>query len=233
MVNIAVLYEDKDIIVLEKPAGMVVYHDVQHQSGTIIDWLFERYPDIHSVGDDPGRPGIVHRLDKDTSGVLVVARNQNSFQRLKKLFQTRDIQKTYSALVVGNIKNESGIIDTPIARSTKYFARRVVGGKQGRAREAITEYRVRERFKEYTLLDVFPKTGRTHQIRSHLAHIGHPIACDTLYGGKKFMCPAGVERQFLHASSVEFVGPSGARMHFGAPLSEDLVDALNQLRSMR
>lgn len=233
MVNIAVLYEDKDIIVLEKPAGMVVHHDVQHQSGTIIDWLFERYPDIRSVGDDPGRPGIVHRLDKDTSGVLVVARNQNSFQRLKKLFQTRGIQKTYSALVVGNIKNESGIIDTPIARSTKYFARRVVGGKQGRAREAVTEYRVRERFKEYTLLDVFPKTGRTHQIRSHLAHIGHPVACDTLYGGKKFMCLAGVERQFLHASSIEFVAPSGARMHFDAPLSEDLVDALNQLRSTR
>jgi 23S rRNA pseudouridine1911/1915/1917 synthase len=229
--NIEIIYEDEDILALSKPAGIVVHHDAKHISDTIVDWLLKKYPNLKGVGDDPERPGIVHRLDKDTSGVLIVARNQKTFLYLKNLFQTGGVQKIYLALVVGFVKKDSDIINAAIARSTKYFEKRVVGGKQGRSREAITEYHVRERFKEeYTLLDVSPKTGRTHQIRSHMAHIGHPIACDKLYGGRLFVCPAGLERQFLHAVSIEFVSPSGAQMHFDVPLAEDLEKCLTVLR---
>ena len=232
--NIEIIYEDKDILALSKPAGIVVHHDTQHAFGTVVDWLLERYPDLKGVGEDPERPGVVHRLDKDTSGVLIVARNQKTFADLKDLFQTGGVQKTYLALVVGSVKKDSDIINAPIARSRKHFEKRVVGGKQGRSREAITEYHVRERFKdEYTLLDVSPKTGRTHQIRSHMAHIGHPVACDKLYGGKRFVCPVGLERQFLHAASIGFVAPSGAKMHFDAPLPEDLERCLKVVKKMR
>lgn len=247
MLPITVLYEDDSLLALAKPAGMVVHHDARHVSGTIVDWLLERYPGIRGVGEDPSRPGIVHRLDKDTSGVLLVAKNQAAYVYLKKLFQTRldrnvggdGMQKTYIALVVGSVKNNTGMIDAPIARSTKHFEKHVVGGKQGRAREAITYYKVIEKFinkeaqsshDDYTLLEVRPQTGRTHQIRSHLAHIGHPIVCDALYGGKRFVCPTGLERQFLHAASLEFISPSGVRMHFDAPLAEDLRQILTVLR---
>jgi 23S rRNA pseudouridine1911/1915/1917 synthase len=188
-----------------------------------------------------------------------VARTQSAHEYLKKLFQAcpergqRDggVKKTYLALVVGSVKKDSDIINAPIARSTKHFEKRVVGGKQGRSREAITHYKVIERFYGssasmeaelpkggYTLLEVSPKTGRTHQIRSHLAHIGHPIACDKLYGGRRYACPELVEgqplaRQFLHAASIEFISPSGAKMHFDVPLPEDLAQALKLLRSVK
>lgn len=230
MGEIRILYEDADIICLYKPAGVVVHHDARHMTGTIVDWVGEHYQDIRGVGD-PERPGIVHRLDKDTSGALLIARTQGSFEYLKKLFQTGGIQKTYTALVVGSVRNDTGVIDEPIARSTKHFEKRVVGGKQGRAREAVTEYRVTERFgEEYTLLDAMPKTGRTHQIRSHLAHLGYPIVGDKLYGGKRYMTLPGLERQFLHAFSLDFTSPEGKAIHIEAPLAPDLVDVLKQLR---
>ncbi len=242
MQDIPIIYENKDFLALSKPAGIVVHHDGQHTSGTVVDWLLEKYPEINNVGD-VGRPGIVHRLDKDTSGILLVAKNQRADEYLKKLFQSGGITKKYFALVVGNIKNDSGIIDAPIARSTKHFEKRVVGGKQGRAREARTEYRVLERlarknfpkenFGGYTLLEASPKTGRTHQIRSHLAHIGHPVACDKLYGGKLYQCPAGLARQFLHAHSLSFTGPDGAKYELEAPLAEDLENALSSLRLVK
>ena len=263
MQDISIIYETKDFLALSKPAGIVVHHDAQHTSGTVVDWLLEKYPEIRGVGEDVGhrmsnrrpmsredigRPGIVHRLDKDTSGILLVAKNQRAYEYLKKLFQDGDITKKYFALVVGNIKNDSGVINAPIARSTKYFEKRVVGGKQGRAREARTEYRVLERFPAfgdpiskygdrisvsgYTLLEVSPKTGRTHQIRSHLAHIGHPVACDKLYGGKLYQCPANLARQFLHAHSLSFTGPDGTKLEIEAPLSPDLQETLKSLRML-
>lgn len=232
-----VIHEGADFVVLAKPAGMVVHHDAQHTSGTVVDWLLEHYPDVRGVGENAERPGIVHRLDQDTSGALIVARTQEMHQYLKKLFQTGGVTKVYQALVVGNVKNDSGIINAPIARSTKNFARRVVGGKQGRSREAITEYKVRERLSaeegDFTLLDVFPKTGRTHQIRSHFAHLGYPVACDALYGGKRFVCPSGLGRQFLHAFSLEYVAPNGTRAYFEAPLPEDLVRCLKGLHGKK
>lgn len=235
MSGIKVLFKNKDVFVIEKPAGMVVHHDARHISGTVVDWVLENYPGINGVGEDSERPGIVHRLDKDTSGVLIIARNQKSFLHLKKLFQTSGVQKIYNTLVVGSVKNDSGIINASIARSTKHFEKRVVGGKQGRAREAITEYKVVERINsaegEFTLLEVRPRTGRTHQIRSHLAHLGYPVVCDNLYGGKRFVCPAGLARQFLHASSVKFVGLNGKKIYIKAPLPKDLRDVIKQLRN--
>ena len=223
-----IIYEDSNVLALSKPAGMVVHHDAQHTSGTIVDWLLEKYPEINNVGD-VGRPGIVHRLDKDTSGVLLIAKNQRAFEYLKKLFEIGGITKKYFALVVGNMKNDSGIINAPIARSTKHFEKRVVGGKQGRAREAVTGYRVLERLAGYTYIEASPKTGRTHQIRSHLAHIGHPVVCDKLYGGKLYQCPAGLTRQFLHAHSLSFAGLDGTKLEIEAPMPDDLSRALKQL----
>ena len=223
-----IIYEDSDVLALSKPAGMVVHHDAQHTSGTVVDWLLEKYPEINNVRDVE-RPGIVHRLDKDTSGVLLVAKNQRAYEYLKKLFQDGGITKKYFALVVGNIKNDSGIIDAPIARSTKHFEKRVVGGKQGRSREAVTEYKVLERLAGYTYIEASPKTGRTHQIRSHLAHIGHPVVCDKLYGGKLYQCPAGLTRQFLHAHSLSFCTLDGTRLEIEAPMPDDLSRALKQL----
>jgi len=223
-----IIYEDSNVLALSKPAGMVVHHDAQHTSGTVVDWLLEKYPEINNVRDVE-RPGIVHRLDKDTSGVLLVAKNQRAYEYLKKLFQDGGITKKYFALVVGNIKNDSGIINAPIARSTKHFEKRVVGGKQGRAREAVTGYRVLERLAGYTYIEASPKTGRTHQIRSHLAHIGHPVVCDKLYGGKLYQCPAGLTRQFLHAHSLSFAGLDGTKLEIEAPMPDDLSRALKQL----
>src|SRR3989338_1862192 len=194
-----IIYEDSNVLALSKPAGMVVRH------------------------------GIVHRLDKDTSGVLLVAKNQRAYEYLKKLFQDGGITKKYFALVVGNIKNDSGIIDAPIARSTKHFEKRVVGEKQGRSREAVTEYKVLERLAGYTYIEASPKTGRTHQIRSHLAHIGHPVVCDKLYCGKLYQCPAGLTRQFLHAHSLSFCTLDGTRLEIEAPMPDDLSRALKQL----
>lgn len=230
MSGISVIFEDEDIIALSKPVGVVVHHDLRHVSGTIVDWLRAERPSVVGVGEDPERPGIIHRLDKDTSGLLLVAKNQQSFLYLKGLFQSGNIRKTYLALVAGHVKNESGIIDAPIARSTKHFEKRVVGGKQGRARAAVTEYQVRERYREeYTLVEVRPKTGRTHQIRSHMAHIGHPVACDALYGGRRYQCPGTLGRQFLHAWVLEFTAPNGSGMRLAAELPPDLEGALGQL----
>lgn len=235
MQEFEVIYEDSDMLALNKPAGIVVHHDAYHSADTIVDWVKEHYPKIGGVGEDPLRPGIVHRLDKDTSGVLLIAKNQDSFLYLKNLFKIGGVQKTYKALVVGDVKNNEGVIDAPIARSTKNFQKRVVGGKQGRSREAITSYHVIKRFKaplygDLTLLDVLPKTGRTHQIRSHVAHIGHPVVCDQLYGGKRFVCPEGLSRQFLHAFSIQLEDIRGKSLYIEAPLPADLSVLLEKLR---
>jgi len=232
MEELKVIYEDDDVLALAKPAGIVVHHDATHMSGTVVDWLLANRPEIKEVGD-PERPGIVHRLDKDTSGVLLVAKNQKTFLYIKNLFQTGGINKKYQTLVIGVMQNDDGIINEPIARSTKNFQKRVVGGGQGRSREAVTHYRVLERLPEYTLVEASPKTGRTHQIRSHLAHIGYPIACDKLYGGKRYLCPADLGRQFLHAHSLTFVAPSGKKLELVSPLPKDLEGALEVLRTAK
>lgn len=239
--DIRIIHEDKDLIVIGKPAGIVV-HGALHTTGgqggrmkseMLTDWLCERYPEIKTVGDDQNvRPGIVHRLDKNTSGVMVVARNQKTFDALKQLFKSREIEKTYLALVAGTPKKLSGTIDAPIGRLMRNRTKRGIGRGITAARAAVTSYRVLERFNGWSLLRVRPKTGRMHQIRVHLASIGHPVAGDTVYGGGRAHLP-GLERQFLHAFSLSFSFPPGRRWHFEAALPDDLDRVLRELRRLR
>ena len=248
--NLSIIYQDNDIVVVNKPAGMAVHKGVAEKGETLADWLIEKFPEIKQVGDEPElRPGIVHRLDKDTSGVLVAARNQKSFEFLKNQFQKREVVKKYLALVEGELKNNlptgqagNGVIDLPIGRSRSDFRKKLASDSaKGELREAITEYKVLERFgsvrhsmsntgRPYTLVEAYPKTGRTHQIRVHFKAVGHPIVCDSLYGGKRMTCPFGLARHFLHANFLEFVSPSGAKLKLEADLPEDLEKVLAGLR---
>lgn len=198
-----IIYEDKNLVAFNKPAGVN------------FDWVLEFRKDLIPV----------HRLDKETSGVILFAKNEQSSERLKNLFQTRQIKKTYYALVAGVLKQNSGLIELSIGRSESNPMKRIsVGKKVGKLREAQTYYEVEKRFADFTLLRVEPKTGRTHQIRSHLSAIHYPIACDKLYGGKNMKCPGGLGRQFLHAQSIEFEG-----LRIEADLAEDLKKALDML----
>ena len=231
--DIKIIYEDKDILAVNKPAGLLVHLDPKKKrkdEETLVGWLIEKYSGIKEVGDDPElRPGIVHRLDKETSGVLVIAKNQEAFERLKSQFQKREVKKEYLALVRGVLKEPSGVIDLPIGKSKKDFRKKTSLGKMaGKVREAVTEYEVVKRFGGYTLVKVFPKTGRTHQIRVHFKAIGHPVVCDKLYGPKKQDC-LGLQRHFLHASSLEIALPSGGRIKLEADLPDDLQKVLKSL----
>lgn len=231
------VYEDKNFIAVNKPAGLLVHPTAASSEKTLTDFLLKKYPEIKTVGDDPkARPGVVHRLDKDTSGVIVICRNQEYFEYLKKLFQTRDIKKTYIALVWGKIDPQKGIIDKPIGLKPGTTRHTVHGGKM--VKEAVTEYEVikslirkdksgKEEF--FSLVKVMPKTGRTHQIRVHMAAIHHSIIGDPLYGKKGN--PFGLERQFLHAQSLEFNIDGKKNVKIEAELPEDLRNVLSQLKS--
>lgn len=207
------------------------------EGNTLVDWLLERYPEIKNVGDEPElRPGIVHRLDKDTSGVMVIAKNQEAFEFLKEQFKKRKIKKTYIALVQGDVKQKTGVIDIPIGRSKKSPLARLASLKaKGKLREAVTEYKVIKKFSvaeaNYTLLEAYPKTGRTHQIRAHLKAIGHPIVGDKLYS-KNASCLPKLQRQFLHAASLELNLPSVSRIKLEADLPKDLQETLNSLENL-
>lgn len=242
--DLPIIYQDQDIIAVNKPAGMVAHRanlkskksnlKNEEKEFFLTDWLVEKFPEIKNVGDEPElRPGIVHRLDKDTSGVLIVAKNQKSFEYLKSLFQNKKIIKKYLALVEGCLKTDKGRIDLPIGRSKSDFRKKIALSEKLpdiACREAVTEYQVLEKFSDYTLVEAYPKTGRTHQIRVHLKAIGHPVVCDSLYGGKRMTCPFGLKRHFLHANFLEFVSPSGARLKLEAGLPEDLAEVLEGLR---
>lgn len=231
--EIKIICEDKDFIAVLKPAGMVVHPDGQHKlEESLIGEILKKYPEIKNVGEDASRPGIVHRLDKDTSGILLIARNQKSFEYFKNLFKDQKIKKSYLALVRGALKTKKGIISGVLGRTKAgFFGTYKLKGKE---RPAITEYKVLETFKnslgEFSLLEVFPKTGRTHQIRVHLKSIGNPVICDKIYGGKNMICPLGLTRQFLHAYSLEFVSSSGAALRLEAILPEELNSVLEKLR---
>lgn len=230
--KLEIIYEDDNMLAINKPAGLVVHPDKHHESGTLIDQIIKIRPEIGGVGDEPKtRPGIVHRLDKDTSGVLIIAKTQESFEFLKKAFQEHKIEKKYIALVVGFIKEKNGEINLPIGRSYKDPTKRVAKGKmRGKIRDALTYYKVLEQIQDYTLLEVSPQTGRTHQIRTHLKSIGHPVVCDSLYAGKLLKCPLGLKRHFLHASSLELTTIDESRLKIEAELPEDLEKTLEGLR---
>jgi len=215
-----IIYEDSDILAVNKPAGVSVHPDEHRAEGTLLQEIRKTYPDAE----------LAHRLDKDTSGLLLIAKNHAAYEYLKKLFHDRKIKKTYIALVSGHVSKDKGVISLPIARSKKDFRKRIASPRMvDGARSAETHFTVRKRFQEYTLLEVSPKTGRTHQIRSHLASIGYPVACDKLYGGKKYMCPNGLGRQFLHAAGLEFVAKDGKRLRLEAELPSELEDTLKEL----
>jgi 23S rRNA pseudouridine1911/1915/1917 synthase len=211
-----ILYVDDDVIAINKPAGMVVHAGAGRHEGTVVNALLHHFDTLSNVsGED--RPGIVHRIDRDTSGVLLVARNDVAHRTLAEQFSTRSVTKTYLALVQGRVRQDEGRVDRKItrdpARRTRMTARLEAG------RHALTYYRVLRRFERFTYLEVRIATGRTHQIRVHMASIGHPVAGDTLYGA----AATAHDRFFLHAHRIEFDQPTtGARITVEAPLPEDL-----------
>lgn len=217
-----IVYEDKSLLVIDKPAGMVVHPAPGHYSGTLVNALLHHCSDLAGIGGVE-RPGIVHRLDKDTSGLVAVAKTDAAHQSLSKQFKDREIQKVYLALVAGRVKNSSGTINSPIGRHRVH--RKKMASNIPNGREALTRYELIERFDKFSYLRLYPKTGRTHQIRVHLASIGHPILGDTLYGGNTKQLP----RQALHAHILQLKHPhTGEMMTFSAPLPPDMADYLTQ-----
>jgi len=208
-----IIFEDENILVIEKPANLTVHPTNSEQDNTLISQLLVQYPKIKDVGDDPLRPGLVHRLDKDTSGLMVVAKNQKSFDHLKEQFQKREVIKKYLALVHGQVKDDKGTITKSISFSKKDYKKRTALLDQD-SKPAITEYKVIKRFEKYTLVEVYPKTGRTHQIRIHLHSIGHPIVGDKQYKFKRQAQLEGLTRQFLHAAYLKFKSVDGKMMEF-------------------
>jgi 23S rRNA pseudouridine1911/1915/1917 synthase len=218
-----VLYEDADVIAINKPAGMVVHTGAGRHSGTLVNAVLHRFGKLSGVGGEL-RPGIVHRLDRFTSGVILIARNDTAHRHLAEQFASRQVEKIYVALVHGALKSDAGRITAPITRDPVTRVR--MTARLARGRQASTSYQVLKRFKEYTLLEVKIGTGRTHQIRVHLASIGHPVVGDKLYGA-----PASeLGRYFLHARQIAFTGPvTGERITIAAPLPPDLVAYLDAL----
>lgn len=229
-VEFEIIYEDKNIIVINKPAGLQVHPSHAEKMNTLVNGLVSKFPETKNVGDDPSlRPGIVHRLDKDTSGVMVIARNQKTFNELKKLFQDREVKKEYLGVVFGKLKNKKGTIEKPIARSVDYRKQIISNAKtKTKIRPAVTEYEVLKEYDNYSLLKVVPKTGRMHQIRIHLSALGHPVVGDHKYEHKNNSPPPQVRRQFLHAHSLKF-SLSKKKYSFTSEIPKDFLDFLAKL----
>lgn len=229
---VGIVYEDDDLLVVNKPAGMVVHLGAGRQSGTLVNALLYHVRQLSSVGGD-NRPGIVHRLDKMTSGLMVVAKNDQAHRALANSFRARTVRKVYAALVHGSLARDEGVIDAPVGRDPRRRFRMKTGGIG--ARESLTRYAVINRFARFTFIHAMPRSGRTHQIRVHLASIGHPVVGDTLYGAPARIRMEGREeptlpRTFLHAFELEFDHPStAARMTFEAPLPAELSAFLARL----
>jgi 23S rRNA pseudouridine1911/1915/1917 synthase len=212
--DLRIAYEDEHLVVVDKPAGLVVHPAPGHATGTLVHGLL-----AHDVaGGDKDRPGIVHRLDRDTSGLMVVARSEEAHKRLQNLVRKRDLERHYRALVVGRPRSRAGRIEAPVGRDRRDPMRHSLDTDT--PREAITHFEVVELFPRHALLDVKLETGRTHQVRVHLSAIGLPVAGDPVYGRRHEL---GLERQFLHAARLAFPHPfTGERVDVGSPLPEDL-----------
>ncbi len=244
--KIDIIYENSDFLAINKPAGWTVHRPqiaapVREGEFFVTDWILERYPEIKEVGDllaAPAyagqaskphlRPGIVHRLDKDTSGVLLIAKNQSTFEYLKSLFQSGEVRKTYIALVYGKLLGK-GTIDKPIGIKPGTVKRSTNARDMKMVKDAVTDYKVLKVLQggKYTLLEVHPHTGKTHQIRVHLASIGHAVVGDSLYGKRKE--EMHLPRQFLHAQGIEFTLRDGSRIKIEADLPYDLQEILQSL----
>ena len=218
-----IVFQDQDMVVLDKPAGLTVHPSPGHPSHTLVNALLALYPDLPGIGGEQ-RPGIVHRLDKDTSGLMMVAKTSKALQVLSSQIKCRSVRKGYLALVIGEVAEQRGVIEAAIARDPKHRKRMAVveGG-----REAKTRYSVLRALGAFTLLKIFTESGRTHQIRVHFASIGHPLVGDSLYGGKSCL----ISRQFLHAHILGFNHPvSGKYLEFVSPLPSDLAALLEALK---
>lgn len=223
-----IVFENNDILIVNKPSGMLMHKTSKQEKDTLVDRLLKQYPELADVGDIE-RPAIVHRLDRQTSGLVIAARNQETYEILRHMFQDRVIEKKYYALVWGKMKEDSGIIEKQITaykgkrRTIEVWSRQ----KPNKIRDAITHWKVSREFDEYSLLEVSPKTGRMHQIRVHLASINHPVVCDPLYSGKK-KCPEGLGRLFLHAYKLN-IPFEGENIEVEIPLATDLEKFLKQI----
>jgi 23S rRNA pseudouridine1911/1915/1917 synthase len=216
------VHVDPALAVVDKPAGLVVHAAPGYAGPTLVDLL----PGLLGGGDDPVRPGIVHRLDRDTSGLMIVARTDEAHRALAEMIRAREVRREYLALVEGVPRSRSGTIDAPLGRDYRAPERRAVGGRGARA--ARTRFEVLEVLAADTLVEARLETGRTHQIRAHFAAIGHPVCGDPRYGHRGRY---GLERQFLHSSRLGFVHPlTGEEMRFASPLPDDLTDALELAR---
>lgn len=236
--ELAVVFEDDDFLVINKPAGLTIHPaNENYPEETLVDLLLQKYPEIKNIGDPPAggqetqlRPGIVHRLDKDVSGLLVVAKSQPAFIHLKSQFQNRTVKKEYLALVHGQPSQPIGLIDFPVEKATDDSGKMAARPKSQGGHEAITEYEVLETIKSYSLLNVKIRTGRTHQIRVHLNAIGHPIVGDTIYHPPK-MKVKDIGRLFLHASYLAFVDLDGETKAFNSDLPEGLAKIVEEIKA--
>ena len=227
-IPVEVIYEDSDIIVVNKPKGMVVHPANGNPDGTLVNAILALCKDnLSGIGGEI-RPGIVHRLDKDTSGLLIIAKNDLAHKNISEQIKNRQVKKIYIALVKGNVAEDEATIDMPIGRSTKDRKKMAVR-KDGKT--AITHFKVLKRYNKYTLLEIKIDTGRTHQIRVHMAEIGHPVVGDMVYSSGKN--EFGIEGQMLHAKSLSFKHPvTGKEMHLEANLPQYFVDVLNKLKEL-
>ncbi len=227
--KVKIISERDDYIVLEKPAGLIVHGTKDIKEYSLVDFLKEKYPEIKKIGEEKKyRPGIVHRLDKNVSGLMVVARDPKMFKHLKSQFQNREIVKRYYALVYGIFDKNEGVIDFPIVRSKR--SGKMVAMPKGEAeRDALTYFFVEQQFNHFTFLDVLIKTGRSHQIRAHMHAIDHPIIGDDLYRSRKYKDKFNLSRTFLHSYYLEFSDLSGVRKKFKSKLPNDLKRIIDNL----
>ena len=237
--QITILYENEDVVVIHKPSGLIVHPDGKKEEESVVDWIVKTYPHIADVGEPTvltsgeviPRPGIVHRIDKETSGALLITKNQQSFLKIKKQFADRKIMKRYHVFVYGSVKLDRGTIDRPIGRSSSDFRKwSAQRGARGEMRDAITDFTVFYRTKEVTFLEARPRTGRTHQIRVHFKALNHPVVSDALYAPNK---PSllGFYRLALHAYSLEFTNGKGERVEVIAPYPEDFKTAISVIEN--
>ncbi len=232
--SVKILYRDDFLVVLDKPSAMVVYPAAGHDSGTLMNAVAHYSPKLASVGA-PLRPGVVHRLDKDTSGVMVVAVDDRAYYGLIEQFRKRTIDRKYKAIIYGNLKEDSGKISSRIGRSES--DRKKMSTRIRRGKEAVTTWKVLERFGAATLIEARLGTGRTHQIRVHFASVGHPVLGDRTYGGKTLLTIKGskvaLPRQMLHAEFLGFVHPAtGVQMEFTSELPQDMLEVIAALRQI-
>ncbi|MDB5254809.1 MAG: hypothetical protein JWL92_185 [Candidatus Nomurabacteria bacterium] len=232
--EIPILFENDDLLVINKPAGLMVHGDGKTTKPTLVDWILEKYPAVAGVGEPMAgtdRPGIVHRLDEDTSGALVIAKTAEAFEHLKAQFKDRDTKKEYHAFVWGHFKEDEGVVDVPIGRSVSDFRRWHAGrGTRGEVREAMTRWQAVDQFvdeneEQFSFMHLFPKTGRTHQLRVHMKYMQRPIVADSLYGSSKPLA-LGFERLALHARKLTFSLLNGQEMTVEAPYPKDFEEAL-------